>query len=385
MGASLADPDPATLERVARLLQRIRAAIARAGGVLAFDRYMALCLYEPELGYYTGPQAIFGASGDFVTAPESGALFAACLARQCAELLAAGDVIVEYGAGSGRLAAALLASPCAPARYVIVEPSARLSARQRALIAQEVPAALPRVEWWREHAPAGLRGVVLANEVLDAMPVKRFVVQGGVPRELGVACDGERLVMREFGGSAAIWPAALARACVDLPDGYVSEFNPALPAWTRAVRGALSAGVVLISDYGYPRHEYLHPSRLAGTLKCHYRHHVHDDPLFLPGAQDITAAVDFTALAEAAEAAGFTLAGYATQANFLLACGIEADLAGAHDPVHGYRLAQEAKRLLLPGEMGQICKFMALGCEREVAALRGFEHDERHRLSGFSR
>ena len=385
MGASLADPDPATLERVERLLLRIRAAIAEAGGVLAFDRYMALCLYESELGYYTGPQAIFGASGDFITAPESGDLFAECVARQCADLLETDAAIIEYGAGSGRLAAALLASGCASGRYVIVEPSARLAARQRELIARAVPAALARVEWQREHAPAGVRGVVLANEVLDAMPVKRFVVRDGVPRELGVACDGAHLVMRELGRAEATWPAALEQACAGLPDGYVSECNPALPAWTRALRAALAAGVVLVSDYGYPRHEYLHPSRVAGTLKCHYRHHVHDDPLFLPGAQDVTAAVDFTALAEAAVAAGFTVAGYTTQAHFLLACGLETELALAADSVQRYRLAQEAKRLLLPGEMGQTCKFMAFACGREIGALRGFAHDERHRLSGFSR
>ena len=384
MNSSLADPDPEALERSRQLSARIRAAIVAAGGMIGFDTYMAMALYAPGLGYYTGQAAIFGRAGDFVTAPEAGSLFAACLARQCAAMLKDGDGIVEYGAGSGRLACDLLCllqqAERLPAYYCIVEPSMTLRARQQAVCAN-LPAALrTRLRWCDQHPPAGVRGAVLANEVLDAMPVERCIVEAGRWRELTVALDGERFVWasRSYAGSTfdAKWAA-------NLPDGYVSEANPAMASWLLTMRARLARAVVLLADYGYPRHEYLHGMRVGGTLKCHYQHHVHDDPFLYPGLQDITASVDFTAVAEQAFAAGFEVLGYTTQAHFLLDNGLESVLAAAHgDETARYRLAQEAKLLLLPGSMGQTFKVMALSVG-DTPRLAGFLHDERYRLDGF--
>lgn len=390
MQASLPDPDPATLERSARLSALIRARITAAGGALPFDDFMALALYAPELGYYADGRAIFGAAGDFLTAPESGSLFAQCVARQCAEVLAeTGGDVVEYGAGSGRFAEVVLESLAAlgalPRRYVIVEPSAGLAARQRARLAAPAAALGVTLQWHAEHPPAGQHGVVFANEMLDAMPVKRFALRAGTPHELLVGIEDGRLCWVEAAQpmAAGLMPPELRAACAALPDGYVSEFNPALAHWLRGLAASFERGIALFCDYGYPAHEYLHPARSGGTLKCHYRHLVHGDALWHPGAQDITASVDFTALAEAATAAGFMLAGYASQTRFLLACGLHELLAGSTgDAVTQYALAQEAKRLLLPGEMGQTFKVMALA--RDCALpLRGFRDDERHRLSDF--
>lgn len=384
MNSSLPDPDRKALERSRQLVAHIRSAIVSAGGMVGFDTFMAMALYEAGCGYYAGPATIFGRGGDFVTAPEAGSLFAACLAEQCAVILREGDSIVEYGAGSGRLACDLLCllqqAERLPVNYYIVEPSASLRARQQALCA-ELPLTLrSRVRWCDEHPPVGVCGVVLANEVLDAMPVERCIVADGCWRELTVALDGERFewTTRPYSGASFE-----QRWAAKLPQGYISEANPGMGAWLFAMRARLMRGVVLLVDYGYPRHEYLHPSRVGGTLKCHYQHHVHDDPFLYPGLQDITASVDFTAVAEHAFAAGFDVLGYATQAHFLLDNGLESVLAGAAgDTAARYRLAQEAKLLLLPGSMGQTFKCMALGVG-DAPQLDGFLHDERYRLDGF--
>jgi SAM-dependent MidA family methyltransferase len=385
--ASLPDPDPAALERSARLSERIRAAIRAAGGMLAFDRYMQMALYEPGLGYYVADTPIFGRAGDFVTAPEAGELFAACLARQCRDILAAtGGGIVEYGAGSGRLAGDLLAALAAlgvePRHYWIVEPSLALARRQRAHLAARTTPRAGEVRWFEDHPTAAHRGVVIVNEVLDAMPARRFVVLQGQVHELGVGLDGEAFTwMADDAPLPRPWPLADAKLAA-LPERYVSEWHAGLATWLRAVRERLEQGLVLIADYGYPRHEYLHPARASGTLKCHYRQRAHGDPFFHPGLQDITVAIDFTALAEAAADAGFTVAGYATQAAFLLGCGLTEILAaGAGDPVRDFTRAQEAKLLLLPGEMGETFKFMGLAAAYGEG-LRGFARDERHRLAG---
>ena len=345
---------------------------------------MAMALYEPALGYYSGPGSIFGRGGDFVTAPESGALFAACLVRQCMEVMQSGDGIVEYGAGSGRLACDLLQlmeeAGQLPAYYCIVEPSATLRARQQTAAAALPETVRARLRWCEAHPPAGVRGVVIANEVLDAMPVQRCIVADGAWHELMVTRGehGFAWSTRPYTGHdlEPAWATAL-------PDGYVSEVNPALASWLQTLRGRIDRALVLIADYGYPRHEYLHAARAGGTLKCHYQHRMHDDPFVYPGLQDITASVDFTTLAEQAFAAGFDVLGYATQAHFLIDCGLDAVLAAAaSDEITRYRLAQQAKLLLLPGSMGQTFKFMALGVG-ELPALAGFRHDERHRLDGF--
>lgn len=377
---SLPDPSPAALERSRLLAARLREAIAASGdGVIGFDEFMAMALYEPELGYYANGERIFGRGGDFVTSPEVGSLFADCLAEQCRELLSCDDVIVEYGGGSGRLANDLLdalsAHGAAPSRYLMVEPSAGLAARQRAALSKRAT----RIEWYADHPPAGCSGVVIANEVLDALPAQRFVVEDRRWREVVVGLDGEIFAWRSRDYDGALLDHAWA---ADLPEGYLTEAQPGLDAWLRALRARLTRGVVLLFDYGYPRHEFLHPARSRGTLQCHYRHHVHDDALRWPGLQDITASVDFTRVAEAAFAAGFEVAGYTSQAQFLLHAGLDALLAAAADETERYRLAQQAKQLLLPGAMGQTFKCMALSVGA-TPALRGFRHDERHRLEGF--
>ena len=384
MSSSLPDPDHEALERSRQLVARIRAAIVAAGGMLGFDAYMRMALYEPALGYYSGPAAIFGRAGDFITAPEAGSLFAACVARQCAAMVEHGDGIVEYGAGSGRLACDLLhhldQAGSLPAYYCIVEPSASLRARQRAACAALPTALRSRVRWCDQHPEAGVRGVVIANEVLDAMPVERCIVAAGRWQELTVALDAERLVWatRAYRGTSCD-PRWASR----LPDGYVCEANPVLAGWLTGMRACLQRAVVLLADYGYPRHEYLHATRVGGTLKCHYQHYVHDDPFVYPGLQDITASVDFTGVAEQAVAAGFDVLGYTTQAHFLLDNDLPAVLAAAGgNAAAQYRAAQEAKLLLLPGGMGQTFKFMALGVG-DAPPLAGFRHDERYRLDGF--
>lgn len=388
--ASLPDPDPAGLARSRRLAALIRADIAASpAGAIPFADYMRRVLYEPGLGYYASDNPIFGAAGDFVTAPESGGLFAACLARQCRDILGDdGEVVVEYGAGSGRLAGALCGTLLGtdPAlRYHIVEPSAALRARQREHLEHTVPELVERVSWSADHVAAGV-GVIVANEVLDAMPAARVRAVDAGAEALGVGLDGDAFVWRAMGRPEPPPPAAFLAALAAHPAGYVSEYLPGLETWCEGLAGVLSRGVALIADYGYARHEYLHPARRDGTLKCHYRHHVHDDPFFLPGLQDLTVSVDFTHLAEAAAAAGFRVAGYTTQARFLIGCGLEqimADAAGV-SAVDDYARAQEAKRLLLPGEMGETFKFMALAMDYD-AALCGFVIDERHRLDGFAR
>ncbi len=389
--SSLPDPDSGALERSRSLCALISDEIERNGGALGFDQFMRLALYQPEFGYYTGNRPIFGPSGDFVTAPESGELFAHCLSRQCIEVLGqVGGFVLEYGAGSGRLACCLLENlrehGALPEGYVIVEPSAVMQRRQRKLIAQQAPYFLDRVRWYDTHPPDRYVGLVIANEVLDAMPVKRFIIQQGEIRELGVGLDGDRFAWHIIDTAAVAFTAS---ATPDdwrvLPDGYTSEFNLELEGWLQGIHRALKEGVVLLIDYGYPRHEYLHESRSQGTIKCHYRHRVHGDPFFYPGLQDITAAVEFTTVAETADRIGFELAGFAAQTRFLIACGLHELLTeqAIDDPAVRYERAQEAKLLLLPSEMGQTCKVMALATNYD-RPLACFVDDERHRLRGFA-
>jgi len=356
----------------------IHAEIERAGGALAFDRFMDLALYAPGLGYYVAGATKLGASGDFVTAPELSPLFGGCVAAQCGEVLAAlgGGDLLEFGAGSGALAAQVLAALAEqgvpPERYLILEPSPDLAERQRALLAERAPCWLERVHWV-QRLPEGFRGVMLANEVLDAMPVHRFALGAGgeVLECLVTAPDGGLALVTGAPVSPGLAAAveritALARAAGrPLPPGYRSELNLRLGPWMRAVADALSAGMLLLIDYGYPRAEYYLPERRDGTLLCHHRHQAHADPLANLGLQDITAHVDFTAVAEAGAAAGLGLAGYTSQAQFLIGCGLDRLLAaGAGDPAAMLDLAAGAKQLILPSAMGE--RFQAMALTRAV-------------------
>ncbi len=349
------------------LAERIALEARTAGGWVTFERFMELALYAPGLGYYSAGSVKIGAGGDFVTAPELSDLFSRCVAEQCAQVLQHGGEILELGAGTGRMAAAILtelaARECLPDRYAILEVSADLADRQRRRIAA-LPAGLAERVTWLERLPERpIDGVILANEVLDALPCRRFSIRNGAVLELGVAADGETL--RELAAPAEPalaqeWSRLAAQRSAPLPEGYVSEICLRVGPWLAGIADCLERGAMLLFDYGLPRAHYYHPQRLAGTLRCHYKHRVHDDPYINLGVQDITAWVDFTRVAEAALECGLEVAGFATQAAFLLATGIERRLAEAGDPVEHARRAGEARRLLLPAQMGEAFKVMAL-------------------------
>jgi len=392
---SEAQREPALAAAEAQHSERVRAhiaaAVGAAGGWLNFDRYMDLALYAPGLGYYSAGARKFGGGGDFTTAPEISSLFGACIARQCAEVLRAltDGCILEIGAGSGRLAGDILqgleAQGALPRRYSILEISADLRERQRIHLLQRLPHLCARIDWLDEPPVGPFNGVIVANEVLDALPVTRFCWRREGVEELGVACLGGRFTWAARPGSAALAAhcGALSAAAGNAwEDGYVSECCLRLAPWTLSVTRSLGAGAVLWIDYGLPRAQYYLPQRRQGTLLCHFRQRVTDDPFSFPGLQDITAWVDFTGLAEAGAAAGFELAGYTTQTYFLAGTGIDRqmqDLAGA-DQNRFARLANQARQLLLPGEMGE--RFKAMAWLRGVdAELCGFAlRDMRHML-----
>ena len=366
--ASLPAPSADALASSSALHSHIAACIAAAGGWIGFDRFMELTLYAPGMGYYAGGADKFGSTGDFVTAPELGPIFARTVAAQVAQLLGlSAPNLIEAGAGSGRLAADLLleleARGQLPDRYGILELSGELRARQRATIALRAPRLLPRVRWI-ERLPERFDGLVLANEVLDAMPVHLVVWKGDAICERGVGLEDGQFVWcdRVAGGCLRERAQALA---VDhaLAAGYLSEVSLLAPAWVAQWASILGCGALLLIDYGFPRREYYHAQRDSGTLMCHYRQHAHSEPFYLPGLQDVTAHVDFTAIAEAGCAAGLDLLGYTTQASFLFNCGLTEVLARtpASEPLHYLPLANAAQKLISPAEMGELFKVMALG------------------------
>ncbi len=384
----LPEPGEEALAHSRALVEVVRRELEERGGWMPFDRYMELALYAPGLGYYTAGARKFGAAGDFVTAPEISPLFGRCLARQVQQVLRelGGGDLLEFGAGTGRLVVDLLAElerlDCLPERYRIVDLSPDLRQRQRATLAAELPHLLDRVEWLDEFPAPGFRGVVVANELLDAMPVHRFRLDAEGICEQFVAWEEGHLVSgwdvpRSPGLEAAVAGLGLVPA-----EPYESEINLRAVPWLQGLSEVLTAGAVLLIDYGYPRSEYYHPQRTAGTLMCHYRHRAHADPLLYPGLQDITAHVDFTALAEAGQAAGLAVGGFTTQAHFLLACGLDRMVADSdpNDVQAHMALVQGVKRLTLPAEMGE--RFKVLALSRGVAApLLGFGgRDLRDRL-----
>ena len=370
-------PPPLTAEESAqrgRMVAALRSRIDAGGGWIPFREFMETALYAPGLGYYVTPRALFGAAGDFVTAPELSPLFAACLANSVADLLAksGGGDVVEFGAGSGALAAGLwpalrrLGAPVA--RYRIVEPSPALAVRQRERVARD-PGLAPfrdRCEWLEAAPQETWRGVAIANEVVDALPVDRFRVGAGGCEALGVAVAGEGFAFAPRAADAALAAAveSLQRALpVPMPAGFVSELRPGQRDWLAASARTLACGAMLIVDYGLPRAQYYHPSRDGGTLCGFRRHRRIADPLADPGLQDLTAWVDFSALADDGAACGLALGGFATQAHYLLAAGIEGELARLSQAVSAAArrsLGQDAATLLLPGEMGERFKVMAL-------------------------
>jgi SAM-dependent MidA family methyltransferase len=377
----LPEPAPEALTHSRALTQRIGEEIGRAGGWIGFDRYMALALYAPGLGYYTGGSAKLGGAGDFVTAPELCPLFSQALARQLDEILAAtGGGVLELGAGSGRMAADVLQAlgrlGRVPEQYAILEVSAELRERQQRRLAL-LPAALSTRVRWLDALPDAWTGVVVGNEVLDALPV-HLMVWGEPLLERGVTLREGRLEYADR--PLAPGPLRDAAARLDLPPGYVSEIGLAAPALVEALAARLRHGALLFIDYGFGTREYYHPQRTQGTLMCHYRHRAHDDPFFLPGLQDITAHVNFTAVAEAGVQAGMTLAGYAPQAHFLVNLGITDLLSQVVADESAYlRAAAQVQTLLSPAEMGELFKAVAL-TRGSVPPLAGFARGDLSRL-----
>ena len=392
---------PLTAEEQAhslRLATHIREALVAAGGWLSFEHFMELALYAPGLGYYSSGSAKLGPGGDFVTAPEVSDLFSRCIARQCAAVLArTGGEILELGAGTGKMAAAVLTELAAqhalPERYAILEVSADLAERQRERLAQ-LPRTLRDRVVWLQRVPERLRGVILANEVADALPCRRFRCEADGVRELGVVlatASAEPATVStpmRFAEHAIAASLDLERACDEilaavpegLPSGYTSELCTRIAPWIATLGECLARGLLLLCDYGLPRRHYYHRQRVTGTLRCHYKGLAHENPYINLGVQDISAWVDFTRVADAALAAGLQVQGFATQAAFLLGCGIEQLVEQSGEGVERARLAGEARRLLMPEEMGEAFKMMALGRDLDVP-LAGFAlQDLRHLL-----
>ena len=371
----------------------IKARIDR-NGPLSFAGFMEMALYEPGLGYYSAGLQKFGEGGDFVTAPLMGDVFARCLARQIAQL---GEELGEYerieaGAGSGILAADLLTAledDKPPCRYRILERSAHLRQVQKETLVKAVPQWMNRICWLDEPPDTDWQGVFLANEVLDALVVERFCIEDQGIRQLRVIRDGDGFKWQKEPCPERVEQKIL-KLLADLEHqpgpGYRSEINIDLPAWLQAVTGSMKKGVALFVDYGYTRRDYYMPQRNDGTLICHYQHRAHNDPFKWPGLVDISASVDFTALAEAADGCGLEVSGYTTQAMFLLACGLDQILAGSESLSEQNRLKMnnQVRRLTLPGEMGERFQVMALSRglnEEYYDGMLGFSlSDLRHRL-----
>ena len=386
---SLPPPSDEECAHSEQLRQLMVTEMESAGGSIGFDRFMQLALYAPGLGYYSAGKHKFGSEGDFITAPELGSLFARCLAHQCAPVLQQPGCpdILEAGAGSGALAADLLLEletlDALPRHYYILELSPELRARQAKQLERHAAHLAARVHWLDDLPQNGFRGVVLANELLDAMPVQRFVVDESGIQELCVTWQHGRFAWHTRPAHTDLAEQVSARIDVhELPAGYQSEIGLQAEAWVRGMGALLEQGLLLLIDYGFPRAEFYHLQRSSGTVMCHYRHRAHDDPLILPGLQDITAHVDFTAIAEAGTGAGLSLLGYTSQAAFLLAGGITR--LAEHDTTDDERTrilrAQEIRKLTLPQEMGELFKVMAFG-RGLTTPVGGFSlHDRRGRL-----
>ena len=373
MPPTLPLPSPEAAQHSARLVESIRRDIAAQGGWISFARYMELALYAPGLGYYTAGAHKFGAAGDFITAPEFSPLFGRTMARQVAEIMKhSAPHILELGAGSGKLAADMLAEleqlGSLPDSYAILEVSADLRARQQTLMRERLPHLLDRVHWL-DVLPEKFSGAIIANEVLDALPVHLVHWRDSAITERGVAVSDNGFIWQE----RAISDAALLEAAqktrpelveaVSAPDDYVSEICLAARGLINSLAQRLKQGAMLFIDYGFGAREFYHPQRSRGTLMCHYRHHAHDDPFFLPGLQDITAHVNFTDIAEGGIDAGLELIGYTNQAFFLINCGITKLLEDTSPEIlRDYLpLSAQLQKLTSPAEMGELFKVIALG------------------------
>ncbi len=383
--SQLPEPGDTEREHSAILQTLIRQTIDEAGDRISFEHFMGLALHAPGLGYYSGHKIKFGEQGDFVTAPEISPLFGQCLANQCQQILAPlhGASLLEVGAGRGLLAGHILQTlqrqDALPTEYLILETSGDLRDLQQQHLQQQVPELYERIRWLDGLPEPGFRGIVMANELLDAMPVQRFQQTTDGLKQLGVQYrDG----VFEYCPMDADQDLQQRIDPLSLPQGYTSEVNFQAEAWIGSIADVLQQGVMLLIDYGFPRHEFYHPQRQQGTLMCHYRHRAHDNPFTHIGLQDITAHVDFTAMAEAASKAGLDVLGYSNQAAFLIGNGLE-QLLNASDPddVKAHlAMTQQVKTLTMPSEMGELFKVIAFGKDMDMA-LQGFAlQDQRGRL-----
>ena len=386
----LPQPNPDALKHSEKVEHHLCNLLSKQGGKIPFHDFMHEVLYAPGLGYYSAGLQEFGKNGDFITAPEISPLFSRCIAQQCRHLLASleNGSIIEFGAGSGTMAAdillALQQSNALPQHYYILEVSANLRAKQESTLLKKCPTLKSRVIWLNE-LPKNFSGIVLANEVLDAMPIRLVHLSKERLQEYHITYQNNewQLVLDEPTHNATLTTMQHIATLLEpenLTQGYTTEINNYYQPWLQSLADCLDKGLVLFIDYGFPQHEYYHPQRHQGTLMCHYRHHAHDNPLIHLGLQDITAHVNFTAVAEAAISTGFLVSGYTTQAMFLLANGIADNAPEIADPVERYNSNQALMQLTSPQEMGELFKVMALSKNIDITPS-GFERvDIRHKL-----
>lgn len=376
--------DAAAQQHSDALLAHIQQQVQQQGGWISFADYMQMALYTPHLGYYSGEANKFGRGGDFVTAPEISSLFSQALANQVSQVLQAttGNVL-ELGAGTGRLAVGVLQRLAAleqlPQHYFILEVSANLRQRQQEYLQNLLPEDLFQRVQWLDHLPKIFTGVVVGNEVLDAIPVCMVEWRAGQWLERGLIFD-QQLTWQ----ARPLQDLSLV-ADIDhsqLPDGYITEVCPAATGLIASLVNMLQHGVILMLDYGFSAHEYYHPQRRQGTLMCHFQHYAHDDPLIYPGLQDITAHVNFTAMAETALAHGLNCAGYTTQAQFLMNCGILQllQIVSPEESARYLPMVAAVQKLLSPAEMGELFKVLALSKGLDELLLGFVSGDKRHQL-----
>ena len=387
----LPSPDSKAQSHSEKLSAYIKKMIDRHGGSIGFDEYMDLVLYQQDLGYYSSGNQKFGPRGDFVTAPEISPLFSKCLASQCAQIL--GDFedpcILEIGAGTGTMAKDLLLvlekSNSLPEKYFIFEISSDLKLKQQKLLKQYIPRYIDRIIWIDSLPERKFNGLVLANEVLDALPVKRFKKESDLFKEVKVSFTGNDFYWVDAPASHEL-TNALEKIEDELlkpfPENYCSEININLKIWLDSIQSVMGKGVILFIDYGYSMSDYYHPERSDGNLLCYYRHHVHDDPFFYPGLQDITTSVDFTSVAKNAEEIGLNISGYTNQSYFLISCGLD-DLVPDMSLLNTKsqtQISKELRTLLMPDEMGERFKFMALTKKYNKELLGFSKIDQRNQL-----
>ena len=364
MSVALPTLDPMSAAASAALCAHLQNQIAETGP-MSFAQFMQAILYTPGMGYYSAGSRKFGAEGDFVTAPEISPLFSGCLARQCQQILAqvTDGVIFELGAGTGTMAKDILLTltemNALPTAYWILEVSADLKARQQTLLRDALPDFFANIHWLDRLPEQAWSGVLLANEVLDAMPVEKFKWVEGALQQFNVVNKADGFDWQLAPVTNPDFLAQFEALDIDFADGYESELNLALQSWVQSTTHLLQRGAALLIDYGFPRHEFYHPDRNRGTIMCHYRHHAHDDPLIFPGVQDVTAHVDFTAVAEAAVMADLDVVGFTNQAAFLINCGLT-ELAPVEQIKQQFMLSQQIKKLTMPQEMGELFKVIAL-------------------------